>query len=229
VYDIARSMLLLPWRPLINYCERNPRKWYIKQIPNFITIVRLILIYPLYLLFIDGIQTRSLVIVIGALLVGIFIGSSDAADGEISKKINYSIVFGKVVDPIADKAFFFIPAVGLFNLTVDKLSGINIYNLVFGVLLMIIEVSLFLTGLGGLIISRYRNIKLGSNTYGKMKFTSECFLLLGMVSGVIIWRFANLNVVLPYLQFYMVIMLTISVFFAILSLAVHIIDFFQAN
>lgn len=223
---------MLPWRPLINYCERNPGKWHVKQMSNLITVSRLVFIYPIYLLFIVGLEVRSIVITSVATLLGILIASGDAADGEISKKINHSTGFGKLVDPIADKVLFLLIGVGLFNLiesSTNRLSLLSRYNRFVGITLVITEVILVLIGLVGFIISKSKDIKLGSNTYGKMKFTSECSLLLGMVLGVIIWRFANFNVVLPYLQFYMVIMLTISVFFAILSLTVHIIDFFQAN
>lgn len=66
------------------------------NIPNFLTVMRILLIPLLVILIIDD-NLR------GALLVFMIAGASDAADGFIARYFNQKTEFGAYIDPIADK------------------------------------------------------------------------------------------------------------------------------
>jgi len=73
-----------------------------KNIPNLITIFRILLIFPI-IVFLE-INFKSFVcffIIIG--------GISDFADGFIAKKYNLKTSLGATLDPLADKIFILIP------------------------------------------------------------------------------------------------------------------------
>ena len=73
-----------------------------RNIPNLITIFRILLIFPI-IVFLE-INFKSFVwflIIIG--------GISDFADGYIAKKYNLKTSFGATIDPLADKIFILIP------------------------------------------------------------------------------------------------------------------------
>jgi len=74
----------------------------IRNIPNLITIFRILLIFPI-IVFLE-IKFKSFVwffIIIG--------GISDFADGFIAKKYSLKTSLGETIDPLADKIFILIP------------------------------------------------------------------------------------------------------------------------
>ena len=73
-----------------------------RNIPNLITILRILLIFPL-IIFIE-INFKSFVWFI--IIIG---GISDFADGFIAKKYNLKTSLGATLDPLADKIFILIP------------------------------------------------------------------------------------------------------------------------
>ena len=82
------------WKTLKKY-------FYTKNIPNTITIFRILLIFPL-ILFLE-INFKSIawfLIIIG--------GISDYLDGFIAKKFNFKSKFGAIIDPLADKLLILI-------------------------------------------------------------------------------------------------------------------------
>ena len=73
-----------------------------RNIPNIITIIRILLIFPI-IVFLE-INFKSFVwffIIVG--------GISDFADGFIAKKYNLKTSLGATIDPLADKIFILIP------------------------------------------------------------------------------------------------------------------------
>ena len=75
---------------------------WLRNLPNLITIIRIILIFPVIILL--EINLKSYVwflIIIGAI--------SDFVDGFIAKKYNLNSNFGSILDPLADKIFILIP------------------------------------------------------------------------------------------------------------------------
>lgn len=66
------------------------------QIPNVLTIIRIILIVP-FAMFVWGHQY------IEALVVFFFAGLSDGVDGFLARQFNWKSRFGAIADPLADK------------------------------------------------------------------------------------------------------------------------------
>ena len=73
-----------------------------RNIPNIITIIRILLIFPI-IVFLE-INLKSLVWFI--IIIG---GISDFADGFIAKQYKLKTRLGAVIDPLADKIFILIP------------------------------------------------------------------------------------------------------------------------
>lgn len=78
-----------------------------KHIPNILTIIRFLLI-PFILYFL---ATDNFVIAILFLAIS---GITDVLDGTIARKYNYITDFGKLMDPLADKATQVATLVSLF-------------------------------------------------------------------------------------------------------------------
>jgi|GEM_PF-197268 len=73
------------------------------QIPNYISVFRIVLI-PLYiLLFFGVIPLFSMAPLVAAGIVFIVAGVSDALDGFLARKNNWITDIGKLLDPFADK------------------------------------------------------------------------------------------------------------------------------
>lgn len=67
------------------------------NIPNFITLLRIILVPVVVILLIQGLFLK-------ALLVFVVAGLSDALDGFLARVLNQQTTLGAYLDPIADKA-----------------------------------------------------------------------------------------------------------------------------
>ena len=66
------------------------------QIPNIITIIRILLAIPIYISIYQGYELIALILFSIA-------GISDWFDGFLARKFNWSSNFGEIVDPLADK------------------------------------------------------------------------------------------------------------------------------
>lgn len=73
----------------------------LKQLPNIITSIRLLLLIPLS--FYLSIQDYA-----SAVIIFFIAGFSDALDGFLAKKFNWVSRFGSILDPIADKALLVV-------------------------------------------------------------------------------------------------------------------------
>ena len=65
-------------------------------IPNFICLIRILLITPFVVFFLDGEYVSAAVVIIIS-------GLSDCFDGLIARKFNQESELGKILDPLADK------------------------------------------------------------------------------------------------------------------------------
>ena len=65
-------------------------------IPNFICLIRILLITPFVVFFLDGEYVSAAVVIIIS-------GLSDCFDGLIARKLNQESELGKILDPLADK------------------------------------------------------------------------------------------------------------------------------
>ena len=78
------------------------KKKLISNIPNILTITRLILTFPL-IIFLEVGNTKLVFILI---IVG---GITDYFDGFFARKLNLKTRFGTILDPLTDKIFLLIP------------------------------------------------------------------------------------------------------------------------
>ena len=77
------------------------------QIPNAITVVRMVVAFPLLWLLV---QERFS----GAFLLALVAGASDAVDGYLAKRYSWQSVLGGILDPIADKLLLTVCFLGLW-------------------------------------------------------------------------------------------------------------------
>jgi len=129
-------------------------KKYKSQIPNALTLFRIILI-PLFIYFaIKEYYLASLVVFIIASL-------TDTFDGIIARKFKYVSNFGKIFDPLADKI-----------LVASALIILTLWGLIYWWLaLLILARELFMTLLRNHLIKR--KIYLAANIFGKIKTTAQ--------------------------------------------------------
>lgn len=77
------------------------------QIPNAITVARMVMAVPLLWLLAEGFYRE-------AFWLALVAGASDALDGFIAKRFGWRSVLGGILDPIADKLLLSVCFVGLW-------------------------------------------------------------------------------------------------------------------
>jgi cardiolipin synthase len=92
--------------PAANPQPPGPGLRFIRQIPNALTVIRLLLAVPIGLL----IFQREYALV---LTIAFVAGLSDGVDGWIARRFNATSRFGSVVDPVADKILMLATFIGL--------------------------------------------------------------------------------------------------------------------
>ena len=104
--------------------------------PNFITFVRLSLL-PFYVILLSDGR-----IVAGSFFLG-FLAATDWVDGFVARRFNQISEFGKVLDPVADRAVFFIG--------IGAAMFFGYFPVWFGVLILVREVSIALLMIGATV------------------------------------------------------------------------------
>ena len=110
------------------------KKEQVLTIPNLLSMFRIVLLFPIVLLYAKGDYEWAIMLLFVS-------GISDIADGIIARKFNMVSDFGKIIDPVADKLTqfslllcltmkhkFILVVVSLFFLKEVLLMGIS-YNL----------------------------------------------------------------------------------------------------
>ena len=139
-----------------------------KKIPNFITLVRLI-ICPLVLLYILYLQEQNGISTNLVAFIMVIIFGSDYLDGYLARKYHAASFFGALFDGLADK--FIIYAILLFNLKNQNLLFLPIY-------LLLVRDFLIVT------LKHYateKKIRLDVVWSAKLKFALECILALTLL------------------------------------------------
>ncbi|MDR7870413.1 MAG: CDP-diacylglycerol--glycerol-3-phosphate 3-phosphatidyltransferase [Tissierellaceae bacterium] len=123
------------------------------NIPNMLTILRIILV-PVYLvIFFSNMDNRILI----AGLVFILAGISDVLDGHIARKYNLQTKIGTVLDPFADKM-----------MTFAILISFTLSNFIPGWILIALGIKEILLILGGAVLYFSKaNQVIPSNKFGK--------------------------------------------------------------
>ncbi len=134
------------------------------NIPNILTILRLLSIPFVIYFIIEDNMTVALVVFLAAVL-------TDLADGYIARKFNLITKLGMWLDPFADKL-----------MAVSVLVAFTINSVVPLYITLIIFVKEFLMLLGGLLIIR-KGIDIPSDTFGKASaFLLNFTIALGFLS-----------------------------------------------
>ncbi len=148
----------------------NVLKFKSQNIPNYISLFRILLI-PIYaLLFFDVFSLFTLKPLVSAGVVFILAGASDAVDGFLARKNNWITDVGKLLDPLADK---------LLELMVSICLAIH-FGGPFAILAVIIIVKEILMILGAYLIMSKSKVYVSSVWCGKLA-TIVWYLLLCVV------------------------------------------------
>ena len=124
-----------------------------KNLPNYITIFRLILVFVFIFLFSSDIDNKSLYCVITFLVAGL----SDVLDGFLARKFKIESNFGKLTDPLADKLMQITVAVCIASME-HSLSWVPVF-LILKELVMI---------LGAAKLLKKDKIVVQANFFGKL-------------------------------------------------------------
>ena len=124
-----------------------------KNLPNYITIFRLILVFVFIFLFSSDIDNKSLYCVITFLVAGL----SDVLDGFLARKFKIESNFGKFMDPLADKLMQITVAVCIASME-HSLSWVPVF-LILKELVMI---------LGAAKLLKKDKIVVQANFFGKL-------------------------------------------------------------
>ena len=122
----------------------------LKNVPNTLSVIRLLLVPVFVYLFLSDFVTAALVIFILA-------GATDVLDGYIARKFNCTSTLGKILDPLADKmiqlsAFMCLWSEGYVPFWMP----------------LIYFIKELCTVLGALVIFRKTNFVVKSNIFGKL-------------------------------------------------------------
>lgn len=192
--SILGKLMFLRDRPFL-YIARFIPKWIT---PNLITVLRIFLIIPIYLLYMQEQYIWTTVLFILFLL-------SDALDGAVARYRNTITKIGALLDPAADKIIFVSI---LLMVGVGKLSTAVIAT----ILLLEASLVLFAVVIGPILIVAFKyRPKIGANVYGKIKFGTE-----GMaVSLLLLWP------KIDSIIFIGEVLMWIAAAFALLSIITH--------
>ena len=162
----------------------------LKNIPNAITIARLILVLPIAFSIVE--EAYSLALVFFALS-----GLSDGLDGFLARRFGWVSTFGRLIDPLADKLMMITTAVVLGSL--DH----------FPFMLVILIVIKDLAILGG--VFSYTSLagfpKIQPNLFGKLTTAAQIILILLVLLNLSLGGFLPLG--LLHLWFWVVAVMTV--------------------
>jgi len=146
------------------------------QLPNALTISRILLIPVLVVLFLDPTPERSL------LAAGVFglAALTDAVDGYIARRWGQVTTLGKLLDPIADKL---LVLTALFLL-------VDFEQVDAWVAIVLAGRELFVTGLRG--VAAREGVIFAAETTGKLKMAAQVAAILLLILDMAIMTSVNL-------------------------------------
>lgn len=171
------------------------------NIPNQLTILRMILI-PVFVgcyIYIENLLIAGIV----AAVIFAVASLTDMLDGKIARKYNLVTNFGKVMDPLADKALVF-SAFLVLAAKVEELDGIMIWACVI----------VFIRELGVTSIRlacAKSNVNLAANFFGKAKTVTQmaCILVVLIEHALIASKTINLGACNYLASFILIVLMSI--------------------
>ena len=134
-----------------------------KQIPNIITVIRLLLVPLFVFFFFSDIETKKTIY----LTIFIISGISDVLDGFLARKFHWESDFGKLIDPVADKAT---------QLSVSICVASIMPQLIWVPIFQVVKDLILVCGAAGLL--KRDNIIIKSNWAGKLASVIYYFTFL---------------------------------------------------
>jgi cardiolipin synthase len=139
----------------------------ISQLPNIITVVRILLVVPTGWLLLEGRYVESLVLMAVA-------GASDALDGWLARRFNWHSRFGAAMDPVADKLL--VAAIFLI-LTVQGHIPVWVAAIVLG------RDAVIMTGAGAYRLF-FEPIQFAPTLFSKANTATQIVMLLMLLLGL---------------------------------------------
>lgn len=165
-------------------------------VPNFITYFRFILIAPFVYFFLNENYIMS------AACIGAS-GLSDCCDGFFARKLNQVTPLGKILDPIADKLTLFAAAICIVIYMPSTFS-----------LLALLVLKDVLMLLGGMDLIKREITPPAAKWYGKIGTVVFYFSICIIVFFKAVFGYENM-----YLDFVLILITTITMFFALFQYA----------
>lgn len=166
----------------------NKEKCKLKNIPNLLTVFRLLLIpVMLYYLFADNLKI--------ALIIYVLASATDVVDGFVARKFDMITNLGKILDPLADKLLQFAALIGLWYSKIIPLW-----------ILIVFFCKEILMGIGCFKLMLKDNVIVQAKWFGKL---STCIFFLAIIVSMLRRYF---DVLAPYPVILMIIALIMALF-----------------
>lgn len=152
-----------------------PLKLEKKQIPNILSVLRLLMV-PLFVwVYFTG-ENRAKSLIMAAIIYSLA-GVTDIVDGYLARKNNWVTNIGKFLDPLADKL---MQAAAALCLAINGILPWWVFAIFF--------LKEFFMLIGGLIIFKKRNTMVVSNWYGKMATGIFYIVVMFLIISSAFWR-----------------------------------------
>ncbi len=135
------------------------------NLPNKLTIIRMILIVPFVILMLNEWNLWALAIFVIASL-------TDLVDGKIARKYNLVTNFGKFMDPLADKLLVCAALIALVEL--GRIPG--------WIVIIIISREFIISGFR--LIASDNNVVIAASYWGKLKTTFQMIMVCLMIADI---------------------------------------------
>lgn len=146
------------------------------NLPNKLTIFRVILILPFVVILLGGkagwFGENALIGDIVALIIFVVASLTDLIDGKIARKYNLVTNFGKFMDPLADKLLVCSALIALIEL--DRIPA--------WIVIIIIAREFIISGFR--LIAANNNVVIAANYWGKFKTTFQMIMVCMMILNV---------------------------------------------
>ncbi|MHB8853986.1 MAG: CDP-alcohol phosphatidyltransferase family protein [Ignavibacteriaceae bacterium] len=137
---------------------------------NLLSLIRLFLFLPLWILINKSPDTQVRIIVVSLCMFGAL---TDILDGYFARRRNEVTEFGKIIDPLADKIVIGALVIKLF--TIGEIPGYYLLMIIIRDLLILV---------GGIIVTRRIGKVLPSNILGKITVINIAIVILFILFDV---------------------------------------------
>lgn len=146
------------------------------NLPNKLTIFRVILIVPFVFLLLGGhagwFGENTMAVDIAALVIFIIASLTDLVDGKIARKYNLVTNFGKFMDPLADKLLVCAALIAL----------VEMGRIPSWIVIIIISREFIISGFR--LIASDNNVVIAASYWGKFKTTFQMVMVCLMIANI---------------------------------------------